>query len=221
MEHASLCARCWLELKPISVPLCDVSGQPFPYDPGDGVVSPAALADPPPWDRARAAVEFNATSRRLVHHLKYHDRHEAGRLMARMMRAAGRDLLDEETVVCPVPLYRWRLWWRRFNQSAILARHIAEAAGCRLAVDLVVRTRATVAQVGLSAEARRDNVRRAFAVNPKRLAEVGGRHVVVIDDVITTGATAGAVAKTLKKAGALKVDVLAFALVVAPSRLHI
>ena len=130
MDHAGLCHRCWQELKPITAPRCDVTGQPFPYDPGEGVVSAAALADPPPWDRARAAVEFNETSRRLVHALKYHDRHEAGRLMARMMTVAGHDLSS-----------RMRCW-RRCRSIAggcgggastsrrILARHVAEAAGC-------------------------------------------------------------------------------------------
>ena len=221
MDHAGLCQVCWLDLKPITTPRCDVTGQPFPYDPGEGVVSAAALADPPAWDRARAAVEFNETSRRLVHALKYHDRHEAGRLMARMMTVAGHDLISTDAVLAPVPLYRWRLWGRRFNQSAILARHVAAAGGNRLVVDLVIRTRSTATQVGLDVHGRRANVSRAFAVNADRSSDVSGRHVVVVDDVITTGATAGAVARALKKAGAARVDVLAFALVVKPAALHI
>jgi ComF family protein len=221
MDHAGLCHVCWQDLKPITAPRCDVTGQPFPYDPGEGMVSAAALADPPAWDRGRAAVEFNETSRRLVHALKYYDRHEAGRLMARMMTAAGHDLLDAGAVVAPVPLYRWRLWGRRFNQSAILARHIAAATDSRLVVDLVIRTRATAAQVGLDAKARHANVARAFHVDEGRNGDVSGRHVVIVDDVITTGATADAVARALKKAGAAQVDVLCFALVVKPARLHI
>ncbi len=221
MDHAGLCHDCWPELKPITAPRCDVTGQPFPYDPGEGVVSAAALADPPAWDRARAAVEFNETSRRLVHALKYQDRHEAGRLMARMMTVAGHDLIEPQAVLAPVPLYRWRLWGRRFNQSAILARHIAEATNARVVNDLIARVRPTHSQVGLDAAARRANVARAFKVNAERGSDVSGRHVVVVDDVITTGATAGAVAAALRKAGAARVDVLAFALVVKPARLHI
>jgi len=221
MDHAGLCHRCWQDLRPITAPRCDVTGQPFPYDPGEEVVSVAALADPPPWDRARAAVEFNETSRRLVHALKYHDRHEAGRLMARMMRVAGHDLLAPDAVLAPVPLYRWRLWRRRFNQSAILARHIAEAAGCRAVIDLIERVRPTHGQVGLDAVARRANVARAFRLDGERGGDVNGRHVVVVDDVITTGATAAAVATALKRAGAARVDVLAFALVVKPAQSHI
>jgi len=221
MDHAGLCHRCWQQLKPITAPRCDVTGQPFPYDSGDGVVSVAALADPPPWDRARAAMEFNETSRRLVHALKYHDRHEAGRLMARMMTVAGHDLLAPEAVLAPVPLYRWRLWRRRFNQSAILTRHVAATAGRRAVIDLIERVRPTHRQVGLDASARRANVARAFRVNGNRGADVNGRHVVVIDDVITTGATAGAVARALRKAGAARVDVLSFALVVKPAQAHI
>src|SRR3954463_9313212 len=108
-DHA-LCLACWSKLAFIEPPLCDRLGIPFPYDQGEGAVSAAAISDPPNWQRARAAVAFDDVSRRLVHALKYHDRHEAGFAMARMMARAGTDLLKDADAIVPVPLHRFRLW---------------------------------------------------------------------------------------------------------------
>jgi len=127
-----------------------------------------------------------------------------------MMGGGGEVIADAEVVV-PVPLHRARFFSRRFNQSAELARAICAFSGKRFAPQGVVRTRATRQQVGLGAKAREDNVRGAFKVPPAAESEVRGRRVLVIDDVYTTGTTVSAVAKALKKAGALDVDVLTFA----------
>ena len=217
----TLCADCWSRMTFIDDPCCDVSGVPLPYDSGAGTISPAALTRPPPWDRARAATVFDEQSRQLVHALKYRDRHEAALLMARLMARAGRELLREADWLIPVPLYRWRLWSRRFNQSALLAQHVARATIMPYRPDVLLRRRATRAQVGLDHAARRRNVRNAFAVDLEAAPDIAGRRIVLIDDVITTGATAGACTKALKKAGASGVDVLVFALVFNPSRDHI
>jgi ComF family protein len=221
IEPAGLCMSCWAGLRQIDEPLCDVMGTPFAYDQGEGSVSAAALAEPPAWDRARAAVAFDETSRPIIHALKYRDTQEAGLLMARMMGRAGRTLLAEAGMIVPVPLHRWRLWWRRFNQSAYLAQRLAEAAGKSYRPDLLQRVRATRSQVGLDHEARRKNVRRAFRLSAEGAGEVAGRRVLLVDDVMTTGATAGACAEALKAAGAAQVDVLTFALVLEPKRFHI
>ncbi len=220
MEPATLCAQCWRGLSFLTEPCCDRRGIPFAYDPGEGIVSAAALANPPVWDRARGAVRFDDRSRRLVHDLKYRDRHEVAALMARLMAVAGQSLLAEATFVVPVPLFRWRLWWRRYNQSALLARQL-----CRTSLsyrpDLLERTRPTVAQVGLGYRERQANVRGAFRVPEGLRGEVVGTAVLLVDDVITSGATANACALALKAAGAERVNVLAFALVHDPARFHI
>ena len=220
-EPASLCLDCWRELQFIDDPVCDMLGTPFAYDQGPGMLSAAALADPPDWDRARAAVLFDAVPRHIVHALKYQDRQEAGQFMARMMLRAGRKLIADADVIVPVPLYRWRLWQRRFNQSAYLAQAIAKASGKAWASDVLVRSRKTRAQVGLDRAARRKNVKGAFAVPPQKLGEIAGKSVLVVDDVRTTGATAEACAQVLKAAGARTVSLLSFALVPAPATLHI
>jgi ComF family protein len=205
----------------IEEPCCDRSGLPFPFDQGEGAISAAALADPPVWDRARAATIFNETSRGLIHSLKYRDHHEAALLMSRLMLRAAKPLLDGADAIVPVPLHRMRLWSRRYNQSGLLAQRIAAASGVRYQPEVLVRNRHTKRQVGLDLDARRKNVRRAFAVPDDVRPAIPGARIILVDDVLTTGATASAAVTTLRQAGAARVDVLAFALVDAPKRLHI
>jgi len=220
-EPGRLCVDCWNELSFIDQPLCDRMGTPFAFDPGEGVLSTRALARPPEWNRARAAVEFNDMSRKLIHALKYYDRHEVCDMMGQAMCRAGRDLLYDADMVIPVPLYPVRLWQRRFNQSAALAKSVAENSGLAYRSGILKRNRATRQQVGLKGAARRDNVKGAFAVDDNNADTLYGAKIVLIDDVITTGATVGACSKMLLKAGCERVDVLAFALVNHPLRLHI
>ena len=172
-------------------------------------------------ERARAAVGYGEISGKLVQALKYADRHEAGLVMARMMRHAGRRLIAEAEMIVPVPLHRWRLWRRRYNQSAIVAAKIAKAAAKPFMPEVLERVLATPRQVGLSRDLRQRNMRRAFAVPEDAQGLVLDRRILLIDDVITTGATANACALALRKAGAAQVDVLAFALVLEPAHLHI
>jgi ComF family protein len=220
-EPASLCIACWAGLQHLDEPVCDALGTPFAYDQGEGALSAEALSDPPPWDRSRAAVIFDDHSGKLVHALKYQDRQEAGLLMARMMARAGRRLLAETDLILPVPLHRFRLWRRRFNQSAFLAQQLSRIATKPWRHDILIRTRRTRAQVGLDQAERRKNVRGAFQLRPDGLAAVSGKCVLLVDDVRTTGATAEACAEALKQAGAARVFLLSFALVPAPAKPHI
>ncbi len=216
-----LCASCWRELVFIEEPSCPVTGRPLAFAGAEtDLQSIPALMAGRPWARLRAAVAYEGVARQLVRGLKYHDRHEAARLMARLLgrRLAGE--LTAQTVVIPVPLHRRRLWRRRFNQSALLARDVARQAGAVFAPEALVRLRATTPQVRLSGAARRRNVRGAFAVAPRAHPLVAGRHVVVIDDVLTTGATAAACCQALARAGAARVEVAVFALAGESASLH-
>jgi ComF family protein len=210
----SLCPACWSKLRLIEKPYCARLGIPFTYDIGAGALSAEAIADPPPFDRCRAVATYDYVARQLVHGLKYRDRLDLSRWMGNWMRRAGDDLLDEAAVVVAVPLHRRRLWWRRYNQSALLAQAVAEAAGKPFAATALARIRKTVQQVGLTADQRDRNVRGAFQVPPAEKIAVAGRRVLLVDDVYTTGATVKAATRALLRAGATAVDVLVFARVV-------
>jgi ComF family protein len=216
-----LCPACWPNLSFIEEPLCDRSGVPFAYDPGPGIFSAQALARPPVWHRARAAVEYNDTSRALIHALKYHDRHEVVDLMAQTMTGAARHFFADADLVIPVPLYPSRLWHRRFNQSAMLARQIAQRKHLPFRSDILLRARQTRQQVGLRGAERRKNVKGAFEIDPQHGLQIKNANIILIDDVITTGATVGACSEVLLRAGCHRVDVVAFALVNNPLRLNI
>jgi ComF family protein len=152
--------------------------------------------------------------RDLIHALKFGDRHESVCLFGRLLRSAGAELLSGADVLIPVPLHRSRLWKRRFNQSAILARWLSAATAVPLELYALRRVSAMVSQVGLSRAERHRNVAVAFGIAPGAAARIKGKRVVLIDDVITTGATLDACARVLKDAGAAEVDCLALALVV-------
>jgi ComF family protein len=209
---------CWSKLSFIAPPYCERLGIPFAYDPGPGVLSMEAIADPPAYRHARAAVRFDDVARTLVHALKYGDRLDLAPMMGRWMATAGRSLTAEADAIIPVPLHWRRYWARRFNQSALLAEAIAKASRVPLILGALKRVKATPQQVGLSQSARALNVQGAFRVGPPGKAAVAGRRLILVDDVITTGATVDACARALLRAGAAEVNVLAFARVVAAAR---
>ncbi|MET0446107.1 MAG: ComF family protein [Pseudorhodoplanes sp.] len=216
-DGAGLCATCWSKLSLIERPFCEKLGIPFTYDPGPGVYSMQAIADPPAYARARAAVRYDDVARTLIHALKYGDRLDLAPTMARWMARAGTDLLADADLIVPVPLHWRRLWARRFNQSAALAGFIAQQGGPPVSVTALKRARATPQQVGLSRTARAANVQGAFRVDAAGKAEIKQKHVLLLDDVLTSGATADACARVLLRAGARQVDVLVFARVVDPA----
>jgi ComF family protein len=212
-DPGGLCAACWSRLNFITRPYCERLGIPFAYDPGPGILSMQAIADPPAYTRARAAVRFDEVARSLVHALKYGDRLDVAPTLAGWMAQAGHELLGEADALVPVPLHWRRLWARRFNQSAVLANCLSATAQVPVSTALK-RARATPQQVGLSKTERAQNVQGAFRVPAAAKAEVSGRRLVLVDDVLTSGATLDACARALLRAGASQVDVLVFARVV-------
>ena len=214
VRDSGLCASCWSKLSLIAPPYCERLGIPFAYDPGPGVLSMQAISDPPAYHRARAAVRYDDIARTLVHALKYGDRIDLAPTMGRWMVRAGRELLNDADALIPVPLHWRRLWARRFNQSALLAQAIARETGVAVADTALKRVKATAQQVGLTQSERAQNVQGAFRVPPDCKALVDGRRVVLVDDVLTSGATSDACARALLRAGARNVDLVVFARVV-------
>jgi ComF family protein len=216
-EPGSLCAACWQEVEFLDGPACECCGLPFELDPGPGTRCAACIAEPPAFDRARAVMRYDEASRDPILALKHADRLDLIPGFSRWLDRAGRALLDETDVIVPVPLHASRLWARRYNQSAELARVLGRMSGKAVAPLALVRVRATPSQGEMaSAKARRRNMRGAFQVPKARQAAIEGKAVLLIDDVLTTGATVNACARALKHAKAAKVHVLALARVVKP-----
>jgi ComF family protein len=211
----AVCPSCWRKLDFITAPLCPVLGIPFAVEIGPGALSAEALANPPPFDRARSALRYNETAARLISSLKYGDRTDLTRLCARLMVVAGAELTGADAVLLPVPLHWTRQLTRRFNQSLLLARVIAAETGLAILPDGIRRHRRTRHQVGLSANERERNVAGAFAAHPALAERLDGRRALVIEDVITTGATVYALARALRRAGVEHIDILSFARVVS------
>jgi ComF family protein len=217
-DGAGLCAECWAKLSFIEPPYCARLGIPFIYDPGPGLLSMEAIANPPAYERARAAVRYDDIARALVHRFKYGDRLDLAPMLGQWMARADRELTPDADALVPVPLHWRRLWSRRFNQSAALAAAISALTGVPVLTDTLNRVRATPQQVGLDKAERASNVQGAFKVSAERKAEVKGRRLILIDDVLTSGATVDTCARALLRAGAAQVDVLVFARVVAGAR---
>ena len=216
-EPRALCAACWSKVTFFDGPMCACCGLPFEIDPGADSRCASCLAAPPAFDRARAAIAYDDASKGAILALKRADRLEFAQLFALWLRRAGQQLLEEADVIVPVPLHRWRLWTRRYNQSAILAKQLSQWAGKPSDPFALMRSRATPSQGQMpSAKARARNVRGAFKVPAEKAAALSGRTVLLIDDVLTTGATIEACARALKRAGAEKVLVLTIARVARP-----
>ncbi len=209
------CPACFRETQFITAPHCLTCGAPFPHAQPGMIVCAGCAADPPPWGEARAALAYDAQSRRLVLAFKHSDRTELATALARMMARAGAALLPRADLLVPVPLHRTRLFARRYNQSALLARALSRLSGVPHLPDALRRTRATRSLGELSAAARARMLEGAIAV--RRPAAVEGRHILLIDDVLTSGATARNCTLALLDAGAAGVDVLVTARVRAPN----
>ena len=211
-----LCPGCWSKLSFITRPYCERLGIPFVYDPGPGILSMEAIANPPAYHRARAAVRFDEISRALVHALKYGDRLDLAPMMGRWLALAGRELVAEADALVPVPLHWRRNWARRFNQSGMLAAAVSAETGVPVTASALKRVKATVQQVGLSKSERAANIQGAFRVSAESKTAIAGKRLVIIDDVLTSGATVQGCARALLRAGATNVDVLVFARVADP-----
>ena len=213
-DPGTLCGDCWRRARFIAPPACACCGLPFAEDLGADARCGACHRDPPAFERARAVMVYDTVSRDLILAFKHGDRTDMAPAFGRWLARAGAELLADAALVAPVPLHWTRLWRRRFNQAALIARQLGRDAGIPFAPDLLVRKRRTPTQAGLGYAGRRRNVRGAFRVPARRRGAVAGKRVLLVDDVLTTGATAEACAQALKRAGAAATDVLTLARVV-------
>ena len=204
----------WRALQFIEDPFCSDCGAPYATPPVLGGFCRECPDAPIGVDSVRAAVVYNDMAHRLIVAFKHGDRTDLAPTIAGWVTRAASGVIDGETLIVPVPLHPKRLHMRRYNQSALIARHVAKSAGARWAPDLLVRRRHTPPQQSLSASQRRRNVAGAIAVRESRQSIVAGARIALVDDVLTTGATIGACAKALRRAGAAKLYAVVAARVV-------
>jgi ComF family protein len=215
-DPGALCAPCWGKLLFLDGPVCSCCGHPFGHEVGPSALCGMCAAARPPFRRARAVLRYEEGCRELILRFKHADRTDAAPALARWMRRSGAELIEECDLIAPVPLHWARLLKRRYNQACLLSERIAAGTGKPHVPDLLKRVRAGGGRRRLSRLQRRERVARAFAVSPSWRDRAAGRNILVIDDVLTTGATAAACAQTLLDAGARAVDVLTIARVVRP-----
>lgn len=208
-EPDALCARCWAAMTFFAQPWCSRCGLPFPHPMGEGALCADCARERGHWDRARAVLRYDRHSRQLVLALKHGDRTHLAKALGLWMRRAGGEILDSADWLVPVPLHWTRLAARRYNQASLLAHAVHAAGGPPVAPDWLVRRRRTPSQGRLGPLARARNVRGAFALRPGR--DVRGKRLVIVDDVLTTGATAEECARVLRREGAAFVGVLTLA----------
>lgn len=206
-----LCATCWAQLVLPGEPCCALCQRPFGEgEAGNGAMCAPCMADPPRHDGIAAGTLYSAESRKLVLAFKHARRIALAPMLARLINAQLPDL-DGQWLVVPVPLHRFRLWKRGYNQSALLAREIARLRGQHVMVDGLIRRKHTPPLGGLGRLARARTMSGAIALNPRHAATIKGASIVLVDDVLTSGATSGACVSALKRAGAQKVVIACFA----------
>ena len=213
-SHGTLCPACWQGLSFLGAPCCACCGQPFDFEMGPGALCGACTQAPPAFDRARAVMRYDEASRDLILAFKHADRTSLTPAFAAWLKRAGAELLADADLIVPVPLHWSRLFSRRYNQAALLAMALGDLAGKPVMPDLLIRRRATRKQGHLGRLARQRNVAGAFALHPGRASALAGKRVLLVDDVITTGATVTHCARVLRQGGAAAIDVLALARVI-------
>jgi ComF family protein len=208
-EPDALCGSCWSAMTFFAPPWCASCGLPFPHPVGDGAVCADCTRERRTWGQARAVLRYDKHSRRLVLALKHGDRTHMAAAFGRWMHRVGGEVLNGADLLIPVPLHWTRLFQRRYNQAVLLARAVRSAGGPPVAADWLVRRRRTPSQGRMGPAARARNVRAAFAMRPG--CDVAGKRLVIIDDVMTTGATLDECARVLRRAGAASVSALTLA----------
>ena len=215
-HQTGICAACWNQIRFIERPYCEIMGTPFSVDLGEGTLSTQAIADPPPFARLRSAMIYDDIARRLISRFKFSDRIDLAPFIASVMARAGNELIEDANIIIPLPLHRWRLHSRRFNQAAELARLIHKKTrpnnpALAFLPMALSRNRNTRQQIGLTKDGRRRNVAGAFLVPTSMKPQLAQQRILLVDDIYTSGASVISATKALLRGGAASVDVLTFA----------
>ncbi len=210
-ENGTICAKCWGEINFISDPQCQICGFPFDFKVEGNPICAGCIDEKPKFSKARAVFLYDDASRRMITSFKYNDRIENRVAYARWMARVGAEMLADADYIIPVPIHFAKLLLRKYNQAGLLALEIAKISGNKVLVNALIRKKYTRKQAGLNRRLRFENISGAFKINQKYAAILKDKKILLVDDVITTGATADECAKILLKAKVAKVEVLALA----------
>lgn len=210
-RHGALCAECWGAMHFITPPLCHACGLPFDYVLGEDALCGRCLEERPPYRQARALLRYDEHSKGQLIAFKYHDKTQLAPVFGRWLARLAEELPARPDCIIPVPLHYRRLVRRRYNQAALLAQALARETGFVFLPDGLERVRATVPQTGLTRRQRDDNMRGAFRVRARHAKTLVGASVLLVDDVMTTGATLNACTRSLRDAGTRDVCVVTIA----------
>jgi ComF family protein len=210
-QNGRLCAKCFSKINFIDGSVCDVCGAPFELEEEEQTICAACLKKMPKYDKSRSAVVYDVFSKDMILNFKYKDRTEAAPYFADWLLRAGKVFFENEKIdfIVPVPLHRFRFWKRKFNQAALLSKMVAKKTGIKVNYDDLQRVKNTVPQAKLGRSQRKNNIKGAFRVRQK--AKIKDMNILIVDDIMTTGATINECAIELKKAGANKIFVLTIA----------
>lgn len=209
--QGSLCTDCWEDINYLSDPCCDICGIPFEFNIEQGALCGACIAHKPSYDKARSVFLYDDNSRSLITSFKYGDKTQNAVSFAKWLERVGKEFFEEADIVAPVPLHRFKLFLRRYNQSVLITNALKLPKNANLINKLLVRNKYTSPQAGLTTKQRILNVKGAFKVNLRYNEEVKGKVIVLVDDVMTTGSTVEICSRVLKKQGAKKVYILTVA----------
>lgn len=221
-EGALFCPECWSEAAFITGTICETCGRPQLGEFFEaGMQCDACHSNPPYWDNARSAMIYEGSGRRAILALKHGDRLDLAKPLADWMIRAGAVLVENADIIAPVPLHRMRMLKRKYNQSAELARYVSKNSKAAYVPDLIIRHKSTKQQNGMTAKERQENQSGAFKINPRYANNIIGKKVLLIDDVLTTGATLGECSRVLREANTKQIDVLVLACVANGNETHI
>lgn len=210
-RNQSLCPDCWKAISFISDPCCQRCGLPFEVPVEAGTLCTDCLTDPPEYTAGRSVFLYDDASKQMILKFKHGDQLHPATAMGEWLAKAASDFMPQMEVIIPVPLHFWRLWRRRYNQAALLAQKISQLIGKPVALQALQRVKATHSQGHHNRAERHQNMRHAFRVNPARRGQIEGKNVLLVDDVLTTGATLNECCRTLQKAGARAIYVVTLA----------
>ena len=210
-EHGALCIKCWKSINFISTPICYKCGVPFEYNIGEQALCGRCMVQKPIYTEARAIFKYDENSKQQILALKYFDKTQLAPVFAKWLARISHDYKDKAHFIIPVPLHYFRLVYRRYNQASLLAKFLAKHIEIPIFYDALVRVKKTPTQYGLTRKQRDENMRGAFKVKPKHYQQLKGKSVILVDDVLTTGATLDACSRALHDAGVVDIFVVTLA----------